>query len=316
MSVDLVTFGIVCADVMVRPVETLPERGKLALVPQLELHVGGLSGVTAAVFSRLGGRSAFVGALGQDGFGDYIAATLQAKGVDVSLVRRTSKCGSSATTVLVSEDGERTFLHHMGANAELCDADAENAFPTIREAKVFHWGGPSVTPHFDGEPMGKLLERIQAAGVKTSMDTCFDGTGTWFPLIEPVLPHLDIVMSSLEEAREFTGKQEPEEIADFYLSFGPEVVMIKLGAQGLLVKNAEEMHVIPGYDVPCVDTTGAGDAACGGFLYGLMAGWDVAECGRFANAVGALTVQVMGGAEGVQSFEHVRDFMQTGRQKS
>jgi len=64
--------------------------------------------------------------------------------------------------------------------------------------------------------------------------------------------------------------------------------------------------------VDVIDTTGAGDAACGGFLYGFLQGWGLQQCARLANAVGGLTVQAMGGAEGVQSLEETLAFMESG----
>ncbi len=310
MPVDLVAVGIVCADVIVRPVEALPERGKISLVPQLELHLGGLAGVTATVFCQLGGKAAFIGNLGEDGFGDYVLNTLQSQGVQVDKVRRTREHGTSATVVLVSADGERTFLHHVGTNAVTSEEDIDLEF--VKQAKVLHWGGPSVMPRLDGEPIGRVFKQARESGVKTSMDTCFDGKGIWFAHIEHALPNLDIVMSSLEEAQRYTGKQAPEEIADFYLSFGPEVAMIKLGNDGVFVKGAQEAHHIPAHDVTAVDTTGAGDASCAGFLYGYLQGWDLLRCGRLANAVGGLTVQVMGGAEAIHSLRETLAFMETG----
>ena len=335
MSVDVVTVGVVCADVMVRPVEALPRRGSLALVPKLEIHLGGLAGVTAAVLCRLGAKAAFIGRLGQDGFGDYIISALKSHGVDVSRVRRTAQfvhslstvcqtttnctndkllggqtveCGTSATVVLISEDGERTFLHHLGANVLTSESDVD--FDLVQKAKVLHWGGASITPGLDGEPIGRVFKKARAMGVKTSMDTCFDGKGVWFPHIEHALPHLDVAMSSIEEARCYTGKQTPEEIADFYRSFGVEAVMVKMGAEGLYVRNSREAHRVPAHKVSVVDTTGAGDAACGGFLYGIIHGWDLLKCGRLANAVGGLTVQVMGGSEGVRSLDDTLAFME------
>ena len=308
MSVDVISVGVVCADVMVRPVESLPKRGSLALVPRLELHLGGLAGVTAAVLCRLGAKAAFMGRLGQDGFGDYVLSTLESHGVDVSRVRRTAECGTSATVVLINEDGERTFLHHLGTNVLTSESDID--FDLVAQAKVLHWGGASITPGLDGEPIGRVFRKARAMGVKTSMDTCFDGKGLWFPHIQHALPHLDIAMSSIEEARRYTGKETPEEIADFYQSFGVEFVLVKMGAGGLYVKSGKERHHIPAHKVPVVDTTGAGDAACGGFLYGIIHAWDLLRCGRLANAAGALTVQVMGGSEGVRSLQETLAFME------
>jgi sugar/nucleoside kinase (ribokinase family) len=308
MSIDVVTIGVVCADVMARPVEELPERGSLALVPTLEIHLGGLAGVTAAILCQLGAKAAFIGRLGRDGFGDYIIHALTSRGVDVSRVRRTAQCGASASIVLIGMDGERTFLHHLGTNVLTSEEDVD--FDFISQAKMLHWGGASITPGLDGEPIGRIFRKAHELGLKTSMDTCFDGKGIWFPHIKHVLPHLDVAMSSLEEARHYTGQHSPEDIADFYRSFGVETVMVKMGGDGLYVKNAKEAHHIPAHKVRVVDTTGAGDAACGGFLYGLVQDWDLRRCGRLANAVGALTVQVMGGAEGVRSLADTLAFME------
>ena len=307
MKFDLLSLGLACADVMVRPVESLPERGKLALVPHLEIHLGGLAAVTASVFSALGGSAAFVGTLGQDGFGDYIRGALTARGVNVDQVRRVDGEGTAATVVLVSEDGERTFLHHAGCSQSLRESDIDYAF--FKQGRHLHWGGPAVTASLDGEPIGRILKKARDFGLTTSMDTCYDGAGLWFSRIEHALPHLDIVMSSLEEARMYTGKQEPEEIADFYCGFGPGIALIKLGERGMFVKQGGETHYLPAHNVEVRDTTGAGDAACGGFLFGHLKGWSILESARLANAVGALTVQAMGGAEGVCSFAETMAFM-------
>lgn len=310
MGVDLVTVGVVCADVMVRPVDQIPPRGTLGLVPSLDMHFGGLAGVTAIVCSRLGGSAAFVGRLGRDSFGDFLLSKLSENRVDVSGVRRVDDCRSSATVVLISEDGERTFLHHMGTNAETCEEDMD--FGVVGGARVLHWGGPAITPKLDGAPMGRVFEKARSLGVVTSMDTCYDGAGRWLPLIEPSLPHLDIVFSSLEEARNYTGRDAVEDIAGFYLSYGVKTAVIKLGGDGVYARTAEGLEVrLPAHRVPVVDTTGAGDASCGGFLYGFLQGWDLEKCARLANAVGGLTVQRMGGAEAVESLEATLKFAET-----
>jgi sugar/nucleoside kinase (ribokinase family) len=308
MKVDLVSIGLVCADVVVRPVDELPEKGKLALVPHLEMHMGGLAGVTAATFAQLGGKAAFMGRVGQDGFGDFLCQALEKKGVDVSHVVRAAGEGSASSIVVVDGDGERSFLHHTGAAAKFTDADVD--MDVVAQAKIAHWGGPAVTPGLEGEPIGRVFEQARAKGVATSMDTCYDGKGRWFPLIEHALPHCDIVMSSIEEARQYTGCQTPEEIADKYRSYGPRVALIKLGGEGMYVKSENEELQVPAHAVEPVDSTGAGDAACGAFLYGWSQGWDVERSARLANAVGALTVQAMGGAEGVQSLSQAEALME------
>ncbi len=161
--------------------------------------------------------------------------------------------------------------------------------------------------------MARVLKKAKDLGLTTSMDTCYDGSGTWLPRIEPSLPFLDIVMSSLEEAQMYTGREEPENIADFYRDFGPETAMIKLGEQGMFVKDSNGVVRLPAHNVDVRDTTGAGDASCSGFLYGFLRGWDTQRSAVFANAIGGMTVQAMGGSEGVHSLDDVLAFMKTSR---
>ncbi len=307
MRLELVTIGVICADVTVRPIDAMPPKGSLHLIDGLEMHMGGLASVAATVFSQLGGKSAVIGRLGNDSFGDYLLANLQKEGVDTQALQRDNKLPTSATVVLVDSQGERTFLHQMGANAVVSDADISWDF--LKQARMFHWGGPGITPNLEGETMGRVMKHAQSLGIMTSMDTCYDGKGVWYPLIEPTLPHLDIVFSSFEEACLYTGKDTPETIAQFYLSFGIKIVVIKLGADGMYLTDGTEEHLIKGHQVEVIDTTGAGDASCGAFLFGLSQNWPLEKCGRLANAVGAITVQSMGGAEAVKSLEATLAFM-------
>lgn len=274
------------------------------------MSVGGLAGVTAAAAAKLGLRAAMIGQLGNDGFGDYIAAFLEEQGVSIEAMRRTDDFNTSASVVLVASDGERAILHHVGTTAAITPESLDYGF--IATAKVFHWGGPPLTPGMDGEAAGEVMRRVQALGVTTSVDTAYDGTGVWLPHLEPALPHLDIVMSSLEEARGYTGKTTPEDIADFYLSYGVGTALIKLGPEGVYAKRGDEAVRLPAYAVDAVDTTGAGDAACAGYLYGHLQGWSLEQCAQLANACGAITVMHVGAAGAVQSLEQVRQFMEAG----
>jgi len=304
---DVICLGLACADVMARPVESFPPRGKLELIPTLEIHLGGLAAVAAAVIAKLGGSVAFMGKLGTDGFGDYCAGALENCGVDLRYLQRTMSEGTPATVVLVSNDGERTFLHHPGCSRTLRESDINTE--KFHGAKHVHWGGPAVTPGLDGPPISRILEKAKSIGLTTSVDTCYDGLDVWYPRIETALPFLDVVMSSLEEARMYTGKKEPEAIADFYLDRGPDIAVIKLGDGGMFVKSTIERMRVPAHRVDVVDTTGAGDAACGAFVYGYTQGWELHKSVQLANAVGALTVQAMGGSEGVKSLDDTLAFI-------
>ncbi len=294
MSCDLVTIGCVCADVKAQPVDELPKRGTLGLIPSLDMAMGGLAGVTAAVFSQLGGQAAFTGCLGNDAFGDFLIQAFHDANVNTDGIRRVDGTSSAATVVLIDSEGERTFLHNVGTVGIVSENDID--FELVGKSKVFHWGGPGLTPMLHGAPIGRVFERVQAMGVKTSIDTCFDGSNTWLPLMEAALPHTNIICTSMSEAPHYTGTSEPEEILQFFLNYGVESILLKMGGDGLMVCNATERHYFGRHDVSVVDGTGAGDAACAGFLHGLINGWNLERCGALANAVGALTVQTAGTA--------------------
>ncbi len=294
MSCDLVTIGCVCADVKAQPVDELPERGTLGLVPSLDMTMGGLAGVTAAVFSQLGGQAAFAGCLGNDAFGDFLIRAFEDANVNTEGIRRIDGQNSAATVVLIGSDGERTFLHNVGTVGILSEDDID--FDFVAKTKVFHWGGPGLTPRLHGDPIGRVFKKVQALGVKTSLDTCFDGSNTWLPLMEAALPHTNIVCTSMSEAPHYTGTADPEAILRFFLDYGVESILLKMGGDGLMVCNKDTTHTFGPHDVSVVDGTGAGDAACAGFIHGLIEGWDLARCGALANAVGALTVQTAGTA--------------------
>lgn len=294
MAFDLVTIGCVCADVKVQPVDELPARGTLGLVPSLEMTLGGLAGVTAAVFSRLGGKAAFTGCLGNDAFGNFIVESFQEIGVNTQGIRRVREHHTAASVVLIDSSGERTFLHHVGTVGVVSEDDID--LDLAKRTKIFHWGGPGLTTQLHGKPIARVFKKIQSIGVKTSIDTCFDGSGTWLPLMEEALPHTSILCTSMSEAPHYAGTSDPHAILGFFAGYGVEHILLKMGDGGLLVRDQHETIAFKAHDVPVVDSTGAGDAACAGFLYGLVHQWPLARCGAIANAVGALTVQSTGSA--------------------
>lgn len=308
MAFDLVTIGCVCADVKAQPVDEIPERGTLGLIPSLEMTLGGLAGVTAAVFSRLGGKAAFAGCLGNDAFGNFIIEAFQEVGVNTQGIRRVNDHKSAATVVLIDSRGERTFLHHVGTVGILSEEDID--FELAKRTKVFHWGGPGLTTKLHGSPIARVFKKVQSFGVKTSIDTCFDGSGTWLPLMEKALPHTDILCTSMSEAPHYAGTSDPEAILDFFAGYGIEHILLKMGDDGLLVRDAKETVAFKAHEVPVVDGTGAGDAACAGFIYGLIRDWDLARCGALANAVGALTVQSTGSAGSSITLRAAKELME------
>jgi len=303
---DIACLGIMVADIVARPVTKLPARGQLALVERMELHTGGCAVNTGIALAKLGRRVAVLGKVGRDGFGDFVCNVLADYGIDTTGVARDPVANTSATMVMVDPEGERTFLHYLGANATLCADDVD--FDVVKRAEILHVAGSFLMPTFDGPQTAEVLRQAHELGVKTSLDTAWDSTGEWFPTIEPVLPHIDYFVPSFEEAVQIAGRDEPEDVADFFLGYGMQIVALKMGAQGCFVKSTPgqtsgEAIRLPAYRVQVVDATGAGDCFAAGFLAGLSMGWDLDRTARLANGAGAACVTAMGATTGVRSLE-------------
>jgi sugar/nucleoside kinase (ribokinase family) len=292
--------GIYVADALAKPVDEMPERGKLVLFDQLELHTGGCANNTAIALARLGVPTRALGKIGHDAFGDFVLQRLTEAGVDTEGMIRTD-ANTSFTFVMVASDGERTFFHTIGANADLTAPDIQRDL--IEDAKVLHVAGTFLMPGFDGAPTAELLQWAQGRGIITALDTTWDSSGKWLDTVGDALPHLDFFLPSIGEAREMTGRQDTDDVAQALLDLGVGTVALKLGADGSYIRNADSRIRIPAIPVEAVDSTGAGDSYVGGFLAGQAMGWDLERCGRLGSATGAACVTAIGTTPGLRSLE-------------
>ena len=306
----IVCLGIMVADVVGRPVREIPAPGRLVLVDEMGLHTGGCAINAATALARLGLPVDVVGKIGQDPFGDFLLQVLGERGIGATGVRRDPQVGTAVTMVLVEPDGERRFVHYIGANARLTLEDLD--LSRIENASVLHVAGSLVMPGIDGQPTAQLLKKARAAGVTTFLDTVWDDTGRWMQVLEPCLPHIDYFIPSLPEAQALSGKANPEDIARFLLDQGVGTVGLKMGAEGCLVMSkATETIRLPAFQVDVVDATGAGDAFAAGFIAGVWNAWPLEDTARLANAVGALCVTGIGATGGVRSWPETLKFMES-----
>lgn len=301
-------LGIVVADLVAQPVETLPERGKLTAVEHMTLHTGGCAANTAIALSKLGAKVSILGSTGDDRLGQFLLEELRKYEIDLRGLKTRSHCSTSATMVLVHPDGERSFLHHIGANALFSLSDVD--FSQIQECGVLHIAGALVMPGIDGPPTAQILRTARRHGIVTTLDTAWDASGRWLKTLESCLPHLDYFMPSLEEALELSKLQQEEEILDFFLDRGCVTVILKMGEYGAVAKNSAgtiKVQAIPSHAVDC---TGAGDCFAAGFLRGLLEGWELERCLRLGNAAGALCVRAIGATSGISTFDEVVSLME------
>ena len=306
---DVACLGIMVADALGRPIDTIPEKARLQLFDQMELHTGGCAINTGIAMAKLGNDVTVIGKVGADGFGDFLIKEIEGSGASAAGVVRAANTSTSFTFIMIASDGERRFLHTMGANATFNIDDVD--MDIVRHSKILHIAGSYLMSTFDGEQTAEVLRRAKEAGVTTALDTAYnDRTKDWLGMMGPSLPYLDYFLPSIEEAEQISGHHEPEDMAKFFRDKGCKVAGIKLGREGCYVKSDDVEVKYPIYEVDTVDCSGAGDSWVAGFLTGVLKGWPLDKAALFGNATAAHCVQAIGCTTGVKSFEEVLAFQE------
>lgn len=246
--------------------------------------LGGNGGTTAFAAARLGTRVRLVSACGEDPHGAICRERLASVGVDgVFLLGLTG--GTAETIGLFRADGARALLHRPGVLTEAFQ-DLPSLLPFGAGVRWLHIANPFAVAGLRRNAATYLRE-AREAGWTTSMDLGWDRLGEWMKVVEPCLPYCDWLFANAAEAQ----------------ALGPVPVrtVVKLGAAGCLVEGVP----VPGVAVRAVDSTGAGDCFCGGFLAAALRGYSPLEAARVANAYGAQSVSAAGPTTGLRGWESV-----------
>ena len=305
---QILCLGILVADILGHPIDALPARGALQIVPSISPHIGGCAANTGIGLQKLGIDTLVIGQVGRDGFGDFVRNELARAGVETQISSDES-APTSATMVLVSSDAERSFLHCTGANATF----APQNFDFLQsDAQLIHIAGHGLMPRFDGAPCAALLQRARESGLQTSLDTAGAPDELWRENLKKCLPHLDYFLPSLHEVEAlFPDAKSPSEIANRLLQSGVGTVALKMGERGSLVCNPFGQWQLAPFSVEAIDATGAGDAFAAGFLAGALNGFDAQKCARLGNATGALCVTRVGTVDGILGLEKTLEWMES-----
>lgn len=247
------------------------------LIPEGELHYlkcpGGAPANVAVGVARLGGESAFIGRVGADPFGRFMADTLAREGVDTACLRADPDHRTSTVLVALDDEGERSFTFMVRPSAD--------QFLTPDELPRFDAGQWLLTCSIAlaNEPVrGSCLQAmaaIKAAGGRV----CFDPNlrpEVWgkpaemLPVVRQAIAQADVVKLSVEELQLLSC--EDELAAGLATLSGPALVLVTRGAAGVVARLDGELLEWVGQKVTPLDTTGAGDAFVAGLLAALAQG--------------------------------------------
>ena len=301
--------GNIVLDTLVRPVEGMPAWGTTTYVESISAHLGGNGAGSAYAAAMMGVPAKLAGAIGNDPPGAFITERLRSAGVDVSQLRVMDDSATAATVGMVHAGGERLFFHDLGACGRLQAADISFAPEVVNGCSFFHYASIFCLPGLRIQAR-EVLERARQAGLRTSLDVDWDTSGRWLDDLGPLCPLLDFLFLNTQEAQMLCGLEEPEAVGLFFLDRGVKTVVLKMGEQGCAVFTHDDEFRLPAYTVQAVDTTGAGDCFCGGFLAGLCRGFSLRESARLGNAVAAHGIQRVGNTDGVADYETTRRWME------
>jgi sugar/nucleoside kinase (ribokinase family) len=262
---------------------------------RVAFETGGSCANTVATVGLLGGRAVYCGQVGNDQMGHLYASkmteTCGEHGLCFSTDRATGKCLS----IISATDAERTMLTDLGAAVELPGLGAFES--KLSQAKIGHFEGYTL---FGGPTRDATFEALRCAkanGVKISFDASDPSVvHAVKPMLWEVLREfVDVAFLNAEETRALSDGLSPEQAIDLIArEAGLKTTVVKLGSRGSLIRHEGKDYEVGIRKVHAVDTTGAGDAYAGGYLYGLANGWDPESCGQLAAAVAALTVSQVG----------------------
>jgi sugar/nucleoside kinase (ribokinase family) len=316
---EAVVAGHLCVDLLPE-LAALPSTGpgELAEVGPLRLSAGGCVANTGGDLAALGATVTVVGDVGDDELGAVLVHLLADRGTRTDQVRRLAGHSTSYSIVLQPPGRDRSFWHHVGANAAFDGSAVE-----LDGAGLLHVGYPSLLPALmacDGDPFVALLTRARTAGVTTSLDLAVldpDSPAValdWPRLLARILPLVDVMTPSADDVRTAL-RLKPEsldETAARLLGLGAAVAMVTGGPHGLALRTAEagrledagalfadeqrrrawadRVEFTPAPKVEVRTTLGAGDAATAGLLYGVLADLDPGASLRLAAETAAARV--------------------------
>jgi len=291
--VKVVTMGMHVLDVLVRPVEAIPEGQGTALVEDIRMTAAGTAGGTALTLSKLGAAVRSAGAVGDDPQGALLAQLLTKAGVDPSgLVRRTD-VGTSTSVLPIRPDGERPSLHLLGANVTYGVADVR--WDDLDWADHLHLGAPEL---IGADVAAEILRGAKERGCTTSVDLVAPGVLGSMDAIGAALPFVDLLLPNDDQVLGFSGKPDLEEGALALLEAGAGVLAVTCGGDGALVVTRDGVSRVPAFDIDVVDTTGCGDAFSAGFVVGSALGRTPVESAVLGSACAALVAQGLGSDHG------------------
>lgn len=307
-------------DLLIDFVPTVTGTG-LIDAPEFRKAPGGAAANVAVGVARLGLRSAFMGMVGSDPFGVFLADTLLKAGVDTLPLRFTAAARTALAFVSLRADGEREFLFYRHPSADMLFTPQEVDTVAVDAAPVLHFDSISLASENPRAASLFAADRALAAGHIVSYDV-----NLRLPLWPDAAAAADGIRAGLEKAHVvklsddeldfLTGSRDPLVARRALWHDRMQLMTVTRGAGGSVWLTRDRSGEVASFKVEAVDTTGAGDGFMAGLLAGIARDHKVPaeperldEICRFANAVGALTTLERGAIPALPTIDAVQAFL-------
>ncbi len=297
---DAVALGLNAVDHII-VVPRYPQFNSKVKFKSHSIHAGGQCATAMVALSRLGLKARYIGKVGDDADGRFQLKTLADDGVEASGVKVIPGAESQTAFIVVDEpSGERTVIWNRDDKLSIAEEEVDREAVTSGRALLLD--GHNVVGSI------KAAEYAREAGVPTVLDIDNIYAGA-----EGLLPLIDFLISSSTFPEKMTGEKDLKvALKRLHDTTGSLFVAATLGAGGVLAYFQKQYIYVPAFSIQAADTTGAGDAFHGGFIYGLLAGYSIEETLRFAHAVAALKCQKIGARTGLPTLSEVNELLGNG----
>ncbi|HHV30461.1 carbohydrate kinase family protein [Acetivibrio mesophilus] len=288
---------------------------------------GGAPANVLAMLAKLGAKTAFVGKVGKDGFGQFLKATLDNAGIDTSNLLMSPSEMTTLAFVHLDEKGDRSFSFYRKHCADVSLDIGELNKNLLHTCRFLHFGAVSLTDEPSRTATLEAARIAKAAGAIISYDPNYR-PALWNDEKEAreymlkAVEYADLVKVSEEELFLLTEGTEFSGAADKLLAIGPSVIFVTSGEKGSYVftKTCYANH--GGYNVKAVDTTGAGDSFVGAMLWQLkdMSLEEISQICKqqwekllaFSNAAGAIVTTKKGAIPAMPDLDTINAFVKQG----
>jgi len=306
---EALIVGCSIADLQIRPIpKDIFERG-VYHVQSTALSIGGDAINEATVLARLGHQVTLMGMVGTDRVGDFVLDHCRNEGIDEAFTR-VDGINTSINVGLLSEEGVRNCITDVNASMKVFGPEHINFDCFNRGYRVMSFASIFIHPKFGPKDYAAVFRRAHEAGMIVCVDSSPEQVSDCaaIPQMKEALGYVDYFFPNFGEAKWMTGRDTPEECAEVLLSYGIRNVVLKVGKDGAIIRNAQELIRVPAFpDITCIDETGAGDNFAAGFICGLLEDRSLRECGEIATACASIAIENVGASTGVKSRAQVEE---------